>query len=277
MKEIIFLNGNFIPDEEAKISALSPGFLYGYGLFETMRSCQGKIVYWEQHLKRLRLSCGLLGISLPYSGDKLKAIIRKAIRLNACRDNSIRLTLWKEDFRISQRNTGLLMIIKRYQPYSDEKYAQGFRACISRFRQNEYSVLASLKTTNRILYEMAFKEAKLQNLDEAIMLNSRGIIAEASRSNIFFVKDSELFTPSLECGCLQGITRQVIFDLADKHKISLYEGSFIPQDLLKAEEAFLTNSLLGVMPLACVENRTLGKGRCGKLTKFFIKKYNYLS
>jgi len=133
-----------------------------------------------------------------------------------------------------------------------------------------------LKTTNRIFYDLSLKEARDKGFDEAIILNSRGIIAEASRSNIFWVKDKELFTPGLECGCLDGITRKAVFDLAKKYNFKIYTGNFTLQDLYTCDEAFLTNSLWGIMPLAVIEKETIGKGKCGKLTRFFIEKYNSL-
>lgn len=272
-KVIVFLNGKFILPEKAKISIFDPGFLYGWGLFETMRSRSNKIVYLSQHMDRIKNSCGLVKMRLPYPADKLKAVIKKAVKLCGAKDAYVRLTLWK-----SEPKTGILLVVRRYKFYSSRKYKQGFRACVSRFRQNEGSLLARLKSANYLLCGLSFREAQDRDFDEAIILNNRGYIAEASRSNIFLVKDRRLFTPSLDCGCLNGITRKVIFDLAKKYNILIEEGNFTLYDLFKADEAFLTNSLLGVMPLVSVEHKAIGSRKTGRtLTDFFFQKYNFLS
>ena len=272
MQEIIFLNGKFTSHDEAKISILTPGFLYGWGLFETMRAYNNRIVYFDAHLERLKRSARLLDIRCPYSLAKVKEIIYEAVKINGLRDAYIRLTLWK-----SESGADTLIIAKKYQPCSSQKYKKGFRASISPFRQNENSFLAQLKTTNYLLYRLAYAKAREKDFDETIILNHKGNIAEASRSNLFFIKDKELFTPSLECGCLNGITRRVIFDLAKKYHIKAYEGAFSILDLYACDEAFLTNSLMGIMPLVSVEERRIGRGRSRyKLTRFFIEKYKSL-
>lgn len=271
MEEKVFLNGKFLAINEAKISVLEPAFLYGIGLFETMRSYKNKIVYLDEHLQRIKKSCRFVGLEFPYALNKLKEIIKRTQELNGFFDAYVRLTLWK-----LEQGTGILISTKKYRPYSKKKYRNGFYAMISRFRQNENSFFARMKTTNRLLYELSFNEAERKDYDEAIILNNRGLITEASRSNIFLIKNNEIFTPSLECGTLDGITRKVILDLAKIYNIKAYEGNFTLQNLYDADEAFLTNSLMGVMPLTSIEENSIGKGKCGELTKFFIEKYNYL-
>jgi branched-chain amino acid aminotransferase group I len=271
MEEIIFLNGKFIPPEEAKLPILIPGFLYGWGLFETMRSYRNKIVYFDKHLKRIKSSSKLVGLRIPYSLQKLKKIIRETVSKSGFKDAYVRLTLSK-----SKKGTDLSVVVKKYTPYPGQKYRQGIRVTISSFRQDEGSFLARLKSANRLLYELSYLEAKKKGFDGSIILNSRGYISEGSRSNIFFVKDNVLFTPCLSCGCLEGITRRVIFDLARKYKIRIYEGRFTLQDLYQADEVFFTNSLAGIMPVKSIDTKLIGKGKCAKLTKFFIAKYNCL-
>lgn len=270
-RQLVFLNGRFLFKNAAAISVFEPGFLCGLGLFETMRSYNRRIVYLDEHLKRIQNSCPLMGLKIPYSLNRLKAIINKTVKINGFKDAYVRLTLWQQE-----RGTAISVIAKKYQPYPVKKYAEGFKAGISRFRQNENTPLAQIKSTNRILYELSLTEARNKGYDEAIILNNRGNISEASRSNIFLVKNKELFTPSLECGCLDGITRKAIFDLAKRYKIALYQGKLAIQDLYSADEAFLTNSLIGVMPLTAVEHKIIGRGKCESLTKFLIVKYSFL-
>jgi branched-subunit amino acid aminotransferase/4-amino-4-deoxychorismate lyase len=272
MKEVCFLNGKFLMINEARISAQEPGFLLGFGLFETMRSYKNKIVYFDKHLERIKESSKLIKIRLSYPVDELKDLIGKTIKINGFQDAYVRLTLWKQDI-----STGILIRVKKYKPHTLEKYKKGFTAMISKFKQAEGSFLAKIKSTGRILYELAYREAKSKGFDEAILLNNHGYIAEGTRSNLFFVKNNEIFTPSLDCGCLNGITRMAIFDLTKKYKINIYEGNFTLKDLYEAEEAFFTNSLMGIMPLASVKEKRIGQNpKKFRLMQFLIKGYNYL-
>lgn len=271
MAEIVFFNGKFISRQEAKVSVLTPGFLYGWGVFETMRADNKKIVYFDAHLKRIKNSCRLINIRFPYGLNKFKKIIAEAVKICQEKDAYLRLSLWK-----SEKTTDILISVKKYQPYPAGKYKKGFSAYISSFRQNENSFLAKIKTANYLFYQLAYQEAKKKCFDEAIILNQRGYLCEGSRSNIFLVKDNSLCAPALECGCLDGITRKVIIDLAKKDKIKFYAGKFTIQDLYEADEAFLTNSLMGVMPLASVDNKLIGRGKWGKITRLFMHKYNLL-
>ncbi len=258
-------------EQEVKISILEPGFLFGWGLFETMRAYKNKIVYFDAHLQRIKASSKLLGLRIPYSLPKLKKTIQKELRENGYKDAYVRLTLFK-----TRNGTDISVIVKKYTPYPAQKYRQGIRVGISPFQQDENSFLARVKSANRLLYELSYLEARKKGFAGAILLNSRGYVSEGTRSSIFFVKDNVLFTPDLACGCLAGITRKVIFALAGKYKIMVEEGKFNLENLYQADEVFFTNSLAGVMPVASIERKMIGKGKCGRITKFFIAKYNSL-
>ena len=124
---------------------------------------------------------------------------------------------------------------------------------------------------------LAYQEAKKKTADEAILLNTRDFLAEASRANIFLVKDNCLLTPSLDCGCLPGITRDTVLGLAAKERIKVIETKLKPEDIQRADEAFLTNSLIEVMPLVAVEGRPIKKGIPGKITERILKRYKGLT
>jgi len=269
--EMVFLNGRFLPMKEARLSLLTSGLLYGWGLFESMRAYHNKIIYLDLHLKRIKKSCNLIDMKFPYSLAKLKEAVRKTVEINGLQDAYVRLTLWK-----GLRHTDTLITARKYTSFSHGEYRKGFKADISSFRQNENSFFARLKTTNYLLYQLSYQQARRRGFDEAVILNSRGYIAEASRSNIFFIHDDEVFTPALECGCLSGITREVIFALARKENIKIHEGNFTIHDLQNSDGAFLTNSLMGVMPLGLLKKHLIADGKVGKLTNFFIRKYNHL-
>lgn len=256
--------------EGAQVSALAPGLLCGWGLFETMRAYNGKIIYFDAHLERLKDSAKIIGLNSPYSGARLKGIIRRIIRAGNFKDAYVKAGLYK-----NKEATDTLIMAKRYVPYPAKKYREGFSAGVSEFRQIEGSILARIKTTDRILYELSFQKAKEKWFDEALILNTYGYITEGTRSNIFLIKGKDIFTPSLGCGCLDGITRRIILDLARKQRIKTHEGKFTLQDLYNADGAFLTNSLMGVMPLTRIEKKRIGGGT-NTSTRFFMKKYHSL-
>ena len=269
LKEIVFLNGKYIPIEEAKTFLFQPGFLYGWGLFETMRSYEGKIVYLNQHLKRLQDSSKLIKIKVPYSTAKIKTAIHKTVETNDLKDAKVRLNLWK-----AKRSYEISITAEKYQPYPLGKYKKGFSCQISQAKCNEGSFLSGIKSQNYLMYQLAHIQAKEKGFDEVIMLNNRKVLSQASRSNIFLVKAQDLFTPSLECGALAGITRKAVFDLAEKLKIKIQEGEFSLQDLYHADEIFLTNSLMGIMPVASVEEYwSPNEANKEMLTQVFIKEY----
>ncbi len=270
-REVVFLNGEFLDVKDAKIPLVSKGFLYGWGLFETMRSYNGKIIYLDEHLERLKSASKLINLKLTYTAAKLKEIIKKTLCLNAFKDACVKLILWKGDSGVE-----IAILVKRYKAYPEQKYKKGFKAEVSNFIQNENSFISRIKSINRLMLELAEDEARARGFDEALLLNTGGYIAEGARSNIFFVKNKIIFTPSLDCGCLNGVTRKVIFDFAKKERLKIVEGKFVLQDLYNADEAFLTNSLIGIMPLVMVEDYKIVRGTRGNITGHFMEKYNYL-
>ncbi|MCM8757691.1 MAG: aminotransferase class IV, partial [Candidatus Omnitrophica bacterium] len=238
MKTTIFLDGKFLSLELASISLIEPAFLYGWGLFETMRAYKNRIVYLKAHLKRIKDSAKYLDLKLPYSLNKTEELIFKTVKLNKLKDAYVRLTLFKN----LKNRTSIFILAKRYQPYPKNKYLKGFKAClILDLKVNEGCFLTNLKTANYLLYRLAYWKAKKKGYDEALLLNNRGYLAEGSFTNIFFIKRRRLFTPHLKSGCLKGITRQVVIDLAKKNRIDSIEEYFTLQDLFEADEVFLTN------------------------------------
>ncbi len=273
MKDIVFFNGKFIKKEEARIPACGDGALYGWGLFETMRSRNNKIVYLNEHLARIKKSCRLLRIKFNYPPDKLKKAIKETVKINGLKDAKVRLGVWK----VSLDKADVCIIAKEYKPFPEAKYKQGFSCLVTDSKQNENSCLAQHKTANYLAFQLAYEEARTRGFDEAIIINNGGYAAEASRANLFMAKNNVLFTPALECGCLNGITRKVIFNFARKGKITLEEGKFSLQDIYGSDEVFLTNSLMGIMPVRSIENITIGRIKSkNALSGYFMEKYKSL-
>ena len=268
----IYLNGRFLKREEARIRVLDPGFLYGQGLFETMRAYNGRVFRLDSHIQRLISSLAVIGIDAPLEAGSLKEAVKRGLKENGLKDAYARLTVWQgEDNKVN-----VAVIIKPYCFPGREEYQKGFRTMLSAFRQNEPSPLCRVKSANCLHLLLAYQEARKNNCDEALLLNTRGFLAEASRGNIFLVKDKCLLTPALDCGCLPGITRDTVLTLARKEKIKAIEARLTLEDLKRAQEAFLTNSLIELMPLVSVDGRPVNKGQPGEITLRLLKRYRAL-
>ena len=280
MNEIVYLNGSLIPRSQAKVSALDYGFLYGFGLFETMRAYEGQVFRLESHLSRLVRSAELLG--LPVRVPELKDAVRDTIEANRLSDARIRITISAGEGEMPpgpgtcQKPT-VLVLAERYQPYLEEVYQRGFRAVISSIRRNSQSPLSRLKSANYLESLLARQQARETGVDEAVCLNDKGLLAEASMSNIFLVSDGILRTPGEESGILPGITRGVILELALKLDIKALEEDIRLSELFQAQEAFLTNSLIEVMPLTELEGKPVASGRPGALSRRLLAAYRKLA
>ena len=279
MSEIVYLNGSLIPSSQASISALDYGFLYGYGLFETMRAYGGRVFRLDNHLRRLACSAEVLG--LPIGTLNLEDAVMDTIQANQLSDARIRITIsigeggMVPDPSTCNRPT-VLILAGHYQPYPEEVYEKGFRAVVSSIRRNSGSPLSRLKSANYLESLLAKQEARAAGVNEALCLNEKGFLAEASMSNIFLVTDGILRTPGQESGILPGITRETILELASPLGINTLEHDIRLDELSHAEEAFLTNSLIEVMPLTEIEGKPIGSGRPGSVTKRLTAAYRKL-
>ena len=276
MNEIVYLNGSLMPRSKARISPLDYGFLYGFGLFETMRAYGGKVFRLGSHLSRLSHAADILGV--PIQTPKLKKAVMDILRVNRLDDARIRINISPGEGEMvadpsTCRKPTVLIMAQGYHPYPKEIYQKGFRAIVSSIRRNSQSPLSRLKSTSYLESVLARQEARAAGANEALFFNEKGILAEASISNIFVVTDGTLRTPPEESGILPGITRVAILELASQLSIKATEQDIKPDELFQAEEAFLTNSLMEVMPLIEVEGKPVGSGRPGAITKRLMAAY----
>ena len=276
MSEIVYLNGSLIPRSQASISALDYGFLYGYGLFETMRAYGGRVFRLDSHLRRLARSAEILG--LPIGTLDLKGAVMDTIQANQLSEARVRITISiGEGGMVPDPSTcskpTVLILAGHYQPYPEQVYQKGFRVVVSSIRRNSGSPLSRLKSANYLESILARQEARAAGVDEALCLNEKGLLAEASMSNIFLVTDGILRTPGQESGILPGITRETILELASPLGINTLEHDIRLDELFQAQEAFLTNSLIEVMPLTEIDGKLIGSGRPGSVTKRLLAAY----
>lgn len=284
MDETVYLNGSLIPRSRARVSIDDHGFLYGYGVFETMRAYQGTIFLLDRHLNRLLRSLQAIGLDAELDDINLATACVNVLRANSLTVARIRLTVSRGEVDSfpgpsNCYNPTVLVTARSYSALSPQIYGKGYRAGVSIFRRYSQSPLSGLKTTSYLLSMMAKMESEAAGLDESLLLNEHGFIAEGSISNVFFITShSSLVTPSLESGILPGVTREMVIELARNLGISITEGEVRLHDLGNFDEAFLTNSVMEIMPLVEVRDNTgkittIGSGKPGILTKRFMSAY----
>lgn len=279
MDNICYLNGKLLSQAEAKVSAADGGLLYADGLFETIRLYGSSPYLLEQHLQRLKAGAKYLGIPLD-SLEELSAAVEQVIEANSVSEGSLRITLtggrnrsalWP---RPEQEKPTLLITVKKTVPYAGHIYQNGYRAVLVSFPRNEFSPLVKLKSLDFTEYMLGKREALQNNCDEGIFLNTKGELTEGATSNLFIFDGKTLQTPAIDCGLLPGITRAETLRLArDKLGIPVDERVLYRKDLEQAEEAFLTASIMEIMPLVEVNGQKISAGVPGSFTRSILELY----
>lgn len=281
MGGLVYINGELVPKEEARVSVFDHGFLYGDGLFETMRAYQKKIFRLEQHLQRLFLSLEYLKFPIPFSFDSLKEAIYKTIEANRLEDAYIRLNVTRgEGATVPDPSTcktpNVIIITREYLPYANALYQKGYKGKIVSVRPSPHMPTVNMKTLNFLNNIIAKMEAKESGFNEGIMINTEGFVTEGTVSTLFMFKENLLSTPAKEEGLLPGITRQAILEIAEAEALKTKEAKITLKELLEADEAFLTNSLIEIMPLVEIDGHPIGKGVPGPLTQGIMNSYKEL-
>ncbi|PJA77978.1 MAG: branched-chain amino acid aminotransferase [Nitrospirae bacterium CG_4_9_14_3_um_filter_51_5] len=268
----IFLNDRFVKKEQARISVFDHGFLYGDGVYETLRVYQGRIFLLERHLARLQRSCDLIGLTLPIKGDAWEAIMTEMLVRNGLEDAGLRVTISRGEGELGIDpglcpSPTIVVMAKSVVSYPAHMREQGVRLQLVSVRRNPESAqspqIKSLSFLNNIL---AKQEAVQAGAFDALMLNMDGHVTECTTSNIFFVANHRVHTPSVTCGILQGITREVVIALAGDLGIDVEEGAYAAADVLQADECFMTNTGLEVMAVSQIGEDPIGQGKSGPIT-----------
>ena len=279
MEEFVYLNGALVPREKATVSPFDRGFLYGYGLFETMRSYGGCVFRLDRHLARLMHSARFL-LAAALDPDELRQAIYKTLEANNLSDARIRLTIsaGEGERSLEPPKEGMppIIVVAERLALHPQLYLKGVRAAIVRLRRNSLSPLCGIKSTNYLDNLIAHSEAVALGADEAILLNERGFVAECSTSNIFLVVAGKLLTPSEESGILPGITREAVLELARATGVEVVEGEIPVEDLRRADEVFLTTSVREIVPIVSVDGSLIASGKPGEVTKILLAAYREL-
>jgi branched-chain amino acid aminotransferase len=281
LEEIIYLNGDLIPRSQAKLSPFDHGFLYGYGLFETMRAYGGSIFRLDRHLARLHHAAGTLGIASRLTTFNVKKACHDVLKANNLAEARLRLTVSAGEGDITPnpdtcRCITVFIVARKLVPLPPESYERGYAAVLSSWRRSSQSPLSRLKSTCYLENVLARQEAVSAGADEALLLNERGFVAEGSTTNIFIAGGEMLATPSTESGALSGITREAVLELAQSMGIMPAVRQVELGELLRADEAFLTNSILEIMPLTRLNDKPIGSGKPEPLAQRLMSTYKEL-
>ncbi|OGW54731.1 MAG: hypothetical protein A2Y81_01510 [Nitrospirae bacterium RBG_13_43_8] len=272
----IYLNRKLVPAKEAVVSVLDHGFLYGDGIYETMRVYDGVTFMLDEHLRRLYRSASLIGLTIPLDADSLKRSVYETLIANSLRNAFVRLTISRGygpiglDPDLCPEPT-VVIIAQEMKDYPRSFYEKGISLIIPETKRNFREALnPEIKSLNFLNNILAKIEAKKRGAYDAIMLNLYGKLSEGTISNIFFYKNGILCTPSPECGILDGITRSIVITIAKRDGLNVKEAEFIKEDLYLSEEVFITSTTLEVMPVSKVDDQ---KYTVGNITNVLHKAY----
>jgi aminodeoxychorismate lyase len=250
----VWLNGTFLPADEARVSIFDRSFLYGDGLFETVRVYANRPFLWAEHLARLHAGAALLKLRVPNSDAELSAAAAELLARNAMPDSLLRLHVSRGVGRrgYSPRGADCPTVILSQHPVtpSDPAKPVTWKLVTASLRLPAHDPLTAVKSASKLLHVLARAEAEDLGADEALLLNSAGDVAEATSGNVFWLADGRLFTPPVTDGALAGVTRAWVLRLAAELGLSAAEQSGTPDDLRAAEGVFLTLSSLEIVPVS---------------------------
>jgi len=274
----VYLNNRLVPRAKARISVFDHGFLYGDGVYETLRAYNGVVFKIDEHIKRLFRSASMISLKFLKTPDSIKNAVYRTIRANRHKEAYIRISLSRGpgpiglDPALCPKPT-LVIISNAFRDYPKHYYQKGVKIAIVDVRRNFSGALnPKIKSHNFLNNILAKIESKKRGVYEAVMLNYRGYIAEGTISNVFFVKNNILYTPSLDVGILDGITRKIILDSARQLGIKTREGKFKKKAIHKAHEVFISNTTMEIMPVTRVDNIKTGT-KTGRITRLLHDEY----
>ena len=254
----VFLNGNFIEEEEAKISVFDRGFLYGDGVFETLRIYDCKPFLLDRHIGRLSHGLGSLFITEKYSFSEYLEFARELIERNNVTNGVLRIQAsrgpGKRGFSTTGNYNPTVLISLHEAPNIDPNNVTPVKLATSIQVQSDHDPFSTLKTTNKLTNIVALREAEKAGMDEALLTNHKGNITEASSSNVFWIKDNTLFTPPISSGCISGITRGMVLELAASMNLTAAQQNATPVELNDIEGGFLTNSIREIQPVIQIDD-----------------------
>lgn len=280
---IIYIDGKFLPESEAKISVFDHGLLYGDGIFEGIRFYNGRVFRLEEHLDRLWDSGRSICLEMPMTRAEMTEALLETIRQNALRDGYIRLVVTRGVGNLGLnpaqcKRPSVIIIVATIALYSEEAYRHGLTVvtCATR-RMGPASLNPAVKSLNYLNNVLARIEANLAGADEALMLNDAGNVAECTADNVFVIKHGHIFTPPITAGALRGITRSVVFEIAAELGINISETDITRHDVFIADECFLTGTAAEIIPVIKADGRVIGSGKPGPISLRMVARFREIT
>jgi len=277
MAATVNVNGRITPERDAVISVFDHGFLYGEGIYETMRTYHGRLFLYERHTRRLRNSARMISLDVPFTDQQLSGQIRDTIAASGLTgDTYVRVLVTRGigDLSYDPDATPVPSVVIIVKPHVDpaaEVYENGVRAVICDIvRNHPGTVNPMIKSNNLMNSALAMQEALKRGGFEGIMRNYKGELTECTTSNLFIVRKGAAVTPPLDAGLLPGITREFLFEVGKEVGIDVLEQPLRDADLFAADEAFLTSTTREVVPIVTVDDKTIGSGKPGPVTKTLL-------
>jgi branched-subunit amino acid aminotransferase/4-amino-4-deoxychorismate lyase len=256
MDSFIYHNNHIVAAAETKVDATLAGLLYGWGVFSTLRIYEGRAFAFDRHFERLQKHAEKARVEFSFSKKWLHRAIDELIEANSVTNGRARITILKGDagaWRLKPKGESELLIFTATEPL---RKPREINLTNSPYRLLSSSPLINVKRTSMLEHLIALEEARSRDFDDAILLNERGEIVSTTSANIFWVQDTELFTPTLGTGCIAGITRALVLDIARRINIIVTEGSFPITRLLEASEIFLTSTARGIVQVKSYDYKT---------------------
>jgi branched-chain amino acid aminotransferase len=279
----VYIDGQFYEEQDAKVSVFDHGLLYGDGVFEGIRAYNGRVFKLKEHIDRLFCSAKAILLTLPMTHADLMAATIEACRQNKIRDGYIRLVVTRGPGTLGLnpnrcKQPSVIIIADKIQLYPVEMYEQGMAiVTVPTTRNLINSVNPAIKSLNYLNNILAKIEANNAGVEEAIMLNAEGFVAECTGDNVFILKGNHLQTPPLSAGALYGITRGVVMEMAQAAGLRVSEPNLTRYDLFNADECFLTGTGAELIPVVKLDGRVIGSGKPGPTTRMLVEKYHALT
>ncbi len=272
----IYMNGKIVPEHEAVVSVFDHGLLYGDGVFEGIRAYHGKVFRLDTHIDRLYRSAAVIALTIPITKQAMAEAVVETCKANAIHDGYIRLIVTRGVGGLGLnpylcKHPQIIIIAGVIQLYPKELYEKGMNVVtVGTVRNHVEAINPRIKSLNYLNNVLAKIEAINAGVMECIMLNPQGFVAEASGDNIFVVRGKTLLTPPVWCGALEGITREVVMELAPACGLTVKEDVLTRYDLYTADELFLTGTAAEIISVVNVDRRTIGSGTPGAYTKALL-------
>ncbi|MEO8205805.1 MAG: branched-chain-amino-acid transaminase [Chthoniobacterales bacterium] len=279
----IYIDGKFYDRENAKISVFDHGLLYGDGVFEGIRFYNGRVFRLEAHIDRLFDSARAICLQPPISKDEFTSAVMETIRQNELKDGYLRLVITRGvgDLGLSPTKCPkptIFAIASKIELYPEEMYRNGLTLVTCATRRMAHGALSPMvKSLNYLNNIMAKIEAQNAGAGEGIMLNEEGYVSECTGDNVFIIKNGQMFTPPISAGALAGVTRAVVFELATEEGVSLSEPNLTRYDIYTADECFLTGTAAEIIPAVKLDNRAIGDGKPGEITRKMMERFRQLT